>query len=200
VSTAPPAGHVAGTARRPAALPIPLLPVGMILFLASELMFFGALFAMYFTLKGINGANWPPPATNLELLQPTIFTLVLVASSGTMQMAVHRIRSGDRAGMARWVWLTILLGLVFLAGQGLDYARVNFQISSSAYGSAFFTMTGFHALHVFVGLLVMLVILGRAAAGAYSADEHAGVEVASYYWHFVDVVWIGLYATIFLIR
>jgi cytochrome c oxidase subunit III len=176
-----------------------VLTVGMVLFLGSELMFFSALFAMYFTLRG-RAAVWPPPGTNLDLLEPTIFTGVLVASSGTMQAAVRRIRAGNRDGMRRWIWLTIALGVVFLAGQAHGYAKANFQIASNAYGSAYYAMTGFHALHVFAGLLVMLVILGRAAAGAYSREEHAGVEVCAYYWHFVDVVWIGLYTTIFLIR
>jgi cytochrome c oxidase subunit III len=176
-----------------------LLTVGVVLFLGSELMFFSALFAMYFTLRG-QATAWPPPGTNLDLLEPTIFTAVLVASSGTMQAAVRRIRDGDATGMRRWIWLTLLLGVVFLAGQAHGYARANFQIATNAYGSAYYTMTGFHALHVFAGLVLMLVVLGRAAAGAYSRDEHAGVEVAAYYWHFVDVVWIGLYTTIFLIK
>jgi cytochrome c oxidase subunit 3 len=176
-----------------------LLTVGIVLFLGSELMFFSALFAMYFTLRG-QATAWPPPGTNLDLLEPTIFTAVLIASSGTMQAAVRRIRDGDAAGMRRWIWLTLLLGVVFLAGQAHGYARANFQIATNAYGSAYYTMTGFHALHVFAGLVLMLVVLGRAAAGAYSRDEHAGVEVAAYYWHFVDVVWIGLYTTIFLIK
>jgi cytochrome c oxidase subunit 3 len=176
-----------------------LLTVGIVLFLGSELMFFSALFAMYFTLRG-RSAAWPPPGTNLDLLEPTIFTAVLVASSGTMQAAVRRIRDGDRVGMRRWIWLTMFLGVVFLAGQAHGYAKANFQISTSAYGSAYYTMTGFHALHVLAGLILMLVILGRAAAGAYSRQDHAGVEVAAYYWHFVDVVWIGLYTTIFLIK
>jgi cytochrome c oxidase subunit III len=179
---------------------IPVLTLGMVLFLGSELMFFSALFGMYFTLRGLNAANWPPAGTDLPLLTPTIFTAFLLASSCTMQIAVRRVRGGDARGMRRWVRLTILLGLAFLVGQGSDYAKATFQISSGAYGSAFYTMTGFHALHVFAGLAIMVVILGRSAAGAYSADDHAGVEAAAYYWHFVDVVWLGLYATIFLIR
>ncbi len=176
-----------------------LLTVGIVLFLGSELMFFAALFAMYFTLRSQAGA-WPPPGTNLDLLEPSIFTAILVSSSGSMQMAVRSIRSGDRRAMRRWILVTMLLGIVFLGGQAHGYAKANFDIASSAYGSAFYTMTGFHALHVFAGLILMVVLLGRAAAGAYSAKDHAGVEVAAYYWHFVDVVWIGLYSAIYLIK
>ena len=178
---------------------LPLLTVGIVLFLGSELMFFAALFAMYFTLRS-QGSAWPPPGTNLDLLEPSIFTAILVSSSGTMQMAVRSIRAGDRRGMRRWILITMLLGIVFLGGQAHGYAKANFNIGSSAYGSAFYTMTGFHALHVFAGLILMLVLLGRAAAGAYSVEDHAGVEVVAYYWHFVDVVWVGLYSAIYLIK
>jgi cytochrome c oxidase subunit 3 len=154
---------------------------------------------MYFTLRS-QASAWPPPGTNLDLLEPSIFTSILVFSSGTMQMAVRSIRAGDRRGMGRWILVTMLLGIVFLGGQAHGYAKANFNIGSNAYGSAFYTMTGFHALHVFAGLILMLVLLGRAAAGAYAVKDHAGVEVVAYYWHFVDVVWIGLYGAIYLIK
>jgi cytochrome c oxidase subunit III len=179
--------------------PPPLLAVGMVLFLGSELMFFAALFAMYFTLKG-QASRWPPAGANVDLLEPAVFTAILVASSFTMQRGVRRIRAGDRTGMRRWTWITIVLGVIFLAGQVHGYAKATFTISSNAYGSAFYAMTGLHALHVFAGLLILLVVLGRAAQGAYSMDDHAGVEVAAYYWHFVEVVWIALFLTIFVIR
>jgi cytochrome c oxidase subunit III len=185
--------------RGASAKPPPLLTVGMVLFLGSELMFFAALFAMYFTLKG-QASRWPPAGTNVDPLEPAVFTAILVASSFTMQQGVRRIRAGDRTGMRRWTWITIVLGVIFLAGQAHGYAKATFTISSNAYGSAFYAMTGLHALHVFAGLLILLVVLGRAAQGAYSKDDHAGVEVAAYYWHFVDVVWIGLFLTIFVIR
>lgn len=178
---------------------VPLVTVGMTLFLGSELMFFAALFAMYFTLRA-QSKVWPPTGTELDLIGPTIFTALLVLSSGTMQAAIRSIRLGDRTRMRRWVWLTIALGVAFLVGQGADYSSRNFQISSNAYGSAFFTMTGFHALHVLAGLVLLLVVQGRLAAGAYSRDDHGGAEAVAYYWHFVDVVWLGLYATVFLIR
>jgi cytochrome c oxidase subunit 3 len=177
----------------------PLVSVGMVLFLGSELMFFGALFATYFVLRAA-ARSWPPPSVRLDLPEPAAFTAVLVASSGTMQAAVARIGRGDVGGLVRWVWVTAALGAVFLAGQGLGYARATFDIASGPYGSAFYAMTGFHALHVLAGLLLLLVVVGRAGAGASSREEHAGVEAVAYYWHFVDVVWIGLFSAIYLVR
>jgi cytochrome c oxidase subunit III len=176
-----------------------MLSVGMVLFLASELMFFSALFAMYFTLRA-GATPWPPAGIELEVLPPVLFTSLLVLSSATMQMAVRRIRAGRLDGLRRWTWLTILLAVAFLGGQLRDWLTADFEISTNAYGSAFFTMTGFHGLHVIGGILLMLVVLGRAGAGAYSAREHTGVEVVSYYWHFVDVVWIAMFSTIFLLQ
>jgi len=177
----------------------PLIVVGIFIFLGSELMFFASLFGMYFTLRA-QTAVWPPRDIDLGLLRPTIFTLVLLSSSFTMQTADRRIKKGDAAGMKRWIWLTFVLGVVFLCGQFWDYFHANFDIATNAYGSAFVTMTGFHAMHVIAGLLVMLVVLGRAATNAYDAENHAAVEAATYYWHFVDVVWIALYSVLFLLR
>jgi cytochrome c oxidase subunit 3 len=178
----------------------PLLVVGMILFLGSELMFFAALFGMYFTLRSqAPPGAWTPPDIKVDSLR-LAFTSTLVASSGTMQMAVHRIKQGKVASMKRWTWLTMAMGITFLAGQAHEWINLPFTIASDAYGSAFYAMTGFHGLHVFAGLLIMLVMQGRAAAGAYSKEEHAGVEVTAYYWHFVDIVWIALFTTIFVIR
>jgi cytochrome c oxidase subunit III len=176
---------------------VALVSVGMILFLGSELMFFAALFAAYFTMRA-GAAAWPPKGTELDLLQPAVFTAILVLSSGTMQLAVARIRQDDRAGARRWLWVTVGLGALFLFGQYLDYRGRNFGISTNAYGSAFYTMTGFHALHVLAGLALLLV--AQARVGTYSAGEHGGLEAVGYYWHFVDVVWLALFAAIFLVR
>jgi cytochrome c oxidase subunit 3 len=179
---------------------VPLLVVGIILFLGSELMFFAALFGTYFTLRSEAGpAGWAPPDIKIDAIR-LLFTSILVASSGTMQMAVHRIRQGNVASMRRWTLLTLAMGITFLGGQAHEWAALPFTIATDAYGSAFYSMTGFHGLHVFAGLILMLVMLGRVAAGAYSKDQHAGVEVTAYYWHFVDVVWIALFSTIFVIR
>ncbi len=196
---APDAGGRTSTLALPSRSTPHLLVVGVIIFLGSELMFFAALFGMYFTLRGQTPV-WPPAGADLGFLRPLIFTIILVASSFTMQMGVVRIRQGDLRSTKRWIWLTFVMGWAFLLGQFYEYFHLNFQIGSNAYGSAFYTMTGFHALHVFAGLLAMLVVLGRAAVGAVTEREHAGLEVVTYYWHFVDVVWIALFLVIFVIR
>ena len=175
-----------------------MLVVGIVIFLGSELMFFSGLFGTYFTLRAAH-PGWAPDEVRVDALR-LLFTGFLVASSGTMQIAVVRIKQGNLASMRRWVVLTLLMGVVFLGGQVHEWLELPFQISTNAYGSTFYAMTGFHGLHVVAGLVLMLVLLGRAATGAYDARRHAGVEVVGYYWHFVDVVWIGLFATLFVIR
>jgi cytochrome c oxidase subunit III len=177
---------------------IPLLVIGIVLFLGSELMFFSSLFGTYYTLRAQN-AVWTPSDIKVDALR-LLSTSILVASSGTMQMAAHRIKQGRLSSFKRWVWLTFLMGAAFLGFQAHEWMTVSFNIGTNAYGSTFFAMTGFHGLHVFAGLVIMLVVLGRAATGAYSAEQHAAVEVATYYWHFVDIVWIGLFTTIFVVR
>ena len=193
-----PAASAVRPATRPGARPIPLLVVGIVLFLGSELMFFASLFGMYFTLRA-RTQPWAPADVKVDLTR-VVFTSILIASSGTMQMAAVRIKQGNLVSMRRWIWLSFVMGVVFLAGQAHEWLTLPFRIHTDAYGSAFYTMTGFHGLHVFAGLVLMLVVQGRAARGAYSGEDHAGVEVATYYWHFVDVVWIGLFSTLFIIR
>src|SRR5690242_588120 len=146
-------------------------------------MFFASLFGMYFTLRA-QDHPWTPEDIHVDIYR-TFFTVVLVASSFTMQHAVARLKQGDRTAFKRWVWITFLMGLVFLGGQINEWITLPFRIHTDAYGSAFYTMTGFHGLHVLAGLILMIVILGRARQGAYSPGEHGGVEVATYYWHFV---------------
>jgi cytochrome c oxidase subunit III len=180
--------------RRPA-----LLAVGTVVWLASELMFFSGLFAAYFTLRS-QTAVWPPPDVNLDTTTATLATLLLVLSSGTMQLAVRAAERDDRQKVLTWLGVTFGLGTIFVAAQGLDWSRLHFAISSHAYGSAFYLMTGVHGLHVIGGLLAMLVMGGRAASSRFGTEDLPSVEMLSYYWHFVDVVWIGLYATIFLLK
>ncbi len=201
MSSAPTAPAVTtAAARHPTrGRPVPLLVVGIVLFLGSELMFFGSLFGMYFTLRAQNNPGWVPEDIGVDAFR-LVFTTILVLSSFTMQHAVHRLQTGDQAGMRRWIWISFVMGVVFLAGQTYEWTTLPFRIHTDSYGSAFYTMTGFHGLHVLAGLLLMLVILGRAARGAYTPHEHAGVEVATYYWHFVDVVWVGLFTVLFVVR
>jgi cytochrome c oxidase subunit 3 len=175
------------------------LRFGTILFLASELMFFAGLFAAYFSLRAINDP-WPPEGVELDLVLPSIATALLVVSSFTFVAGIHGLEAGDERRMRRWVVVSGGLGAVFLALQVYDWTRLDFAVDTDAYGTIFYAMTGFHALHVFAGLLLMGVLLGRAAQGAYRTGDHSSAHAIGYYWHFVDVVWIGLFAVIYLIR
>jgi cytochrome c oxidase subunit 3 len=173
--------------------------VGTVVWLASELMFFSGLFAAYFTLRA-SAVVWPPRDVNLDQTTALVGTLVLIASSGTMQLGVRAILRDDRRQFLRWLGLTFVLGSAFVALQAWDWSRLDFSVASNAYGSAFYLTTGFHALHVIGGLAAMLVVAGRATSPRFGVRDAPSVEMLSYYWHFVDVVWIALYATIFLLK
>ena len=176
----------------------PLL-FGVVLFLASELMFFAGLFASYFFLRA-RTSPWPTERADLETLPAAIATGLLVASSGTFQLGVRAARGRNVNRFRAWTVATFLLGSAFLAMQAREWTRLPFEVSTDAYGTLFYGMTGFHGLHVIGGLILMVVVLGRAAQGAYRDGEIRGIEATAYYWHFVDVVWLGLFATLFLIR
>jgi cytochrome c oxidase subunit 3 len=179
--------------------------LGMLLFIGSELMFFAGLFAAYFNARAAAPA-WPPVGVDFinAVPLPLIVTGILITSSLTMQIAVWRIRKGDRRGMNRAITLTLILGIVFLFLQLYDYNELvtehGFGINSGVYGTLFYTLTGFHGAHVFGGVVGMTVILLRGVAGQFSARHHVAVEAVSAYWHFVDVVWIGLFTTIYLLK
>ena len=177
--------------------------LGMVLFIASEVMFFGGLFGAYFTIRSA-ATRWPPPDTpHLSAIYAAVLTAILVSSSVTMQFGVWAIRKNDQRRLLLWLAVSVLLGLCFLAGQALEYAnliREGMTLSSGVFGSTFFTLTGFHGAHVAGGAVFILIVLLRARSGQFTARYHDTVEMASYYWHFVDVVWIGLFSTIYLLR
>jgi len=175
------------------------LTVGVVVFLSSELMFFSSLFAAYFTMRAIN-SPWPPPGSEIERLRPLIFTLALVLSSGTVQMAVRAIARGDIMRFRRWIFATMALGVAFVGNQAIEWSTAPFTPASHAFGSAFFTMTGFHGFHVTAGILAMAVLLGRSGARRFGSGELPSVEVVSYYWHFVDVVWVVMFTVLFYVR
>ena len=179
-----------------------MLAVGTIVWLASELMFFSGLFAAYFTLRASHRGPWPPEGTELNAGVAGLFTLFLIASSGTIQLGVRALAKGDRRRFRGWVMVTMALAFVFLANQAREWAEANFSASSHSFGSAFYVLTGFHGLHVLGGVVAMAFLVGRAMHPGFATRENdlAAAEVVSYYWHFVDVVWIGLYATLFLLR
>jgi cytochrome c oxidase subunit III len=178
--------------------------LGMVLFIASEVMFFGGLFGAYFTIRAA-ATVWPPEGSpELNTLYSAVATAVLVTSSLFMQLAVWAIRRGDQRWLARWLTITLLFGLAFLAMQGNDYYNLatqeGFRLSSGVFGSLFYTLTGFHGAHVFGGAVFISIVLLRARNGQFTARYHDTVEMASYYWHFVDVVWIGLFSTFFILK
>jgi cytochrome c oxidase subunit III len=173
------------------------LSVGVVVWLASELMFFAGLFAGWFALRASNEV-WPPDGVDLDVPRAAAATIVLIVSSGTMHLAVGAAEQGDRARTVRWLAVTGLLGATFLANLALEYVELDFSISSHAYGSIFYLMTGFHGLHLLGGILFMAAVAGLIS-GRTRAPATPAVEVCAYYWHFVDVVWVALFATIYLL-
>jgi cytochrome c oxidase subunit 3 len=179
--------------------------VGTIVWLSSELMFFAALFAMYFTIRSVSPELWRTEPELLNIPFSAINTTVLVLSSVTCQMGVFAAEKGDVVRLRAWFVLTFLMGAFFIGGQVFEYAELaaheGLTLSSNAYGSIFYLTTGFHGLHVTGGLIAFLLVLGRTyTARRFTHGQAISAIVVSYYWHFVDVVWIGLFATIYLIK
>jgi len=172
----------------------------IIMFVGSELMFFAALFTTYFFLRGKVPA-WEPvfgeKPTWLGL--PLVNTIELLASSVTMQLGVNAIKKGDRRKLILWLVPTVVLGVLFLSGQAYEYTRLGFLPKDGVFAAVFFTLTGFHGAHVTGGVIFIAICLYRSLRGQFTANRHLAVEAASIYWHFVDVVWIGLFTTIYII-
>jgi len=174
------------------------LPVGVIVWLSSELMFFAGLFAAYFTLRSANEV-WPTEGADLSVLRAGIFTLVLLTSSLTMHRAVQAAERDDRQDALRWLAATFVLGLAFVANQFFEYLQLSFGIDTDAYGTIFWLLTGFHWLHVVAGLVLMLA-LARLSWPGSRAPLAVHFQVVGYYWHFVDAVWVGVYTAVYLIQ
>ena len=194
VSAAPPAPRQKIVHDRP-----PMLAIGIMIWLGSELMFFSGLFAALFTIRA-HLAVWPPAGTELDTLQAGIFTIILVASSGTMWRAVWLEEHGERRKARHWIYITIVMGSMFVGNQVYEWVNLATRWYTNSYGSVFFITTGLHGLHVFIGLLAMALLLGRMRGKGGAPGELAAVQGVSYYWHFVDVVWVGLYACLFLLK
>ncbi|HEY7857337.1 MAG TPA: heme-copper oxidase subunit III [Candidatus Nanopelagicales bacterium] len=182
-----------------------MISVGTIVWLASELMFFAALFAMYFTMRSVNPTLWAHDTEFLNVPFAAINTTVLVLSSVTCQMGVFAAERGDVRRLRRWFALTFVMGAFFVGGQIFEYTALvthdGLTLSSDSYGSVFYLTTGFHALHVTGGLIAFLFVLGRIYASRHFTHRHATTAiVVSYYWHFVDVVWLGLFTMIYLLK
>ncbi len=184
----------AETVRRPS-----LVGVGTVVWLSSEIMFFAGLFAAYFTLRA-KSADWPPAGVELATTRTAGATAVLVGSSLTMHLAVRAAEEGRRPVAVRWLLVTMALGALFVGNQALEYAELAFSISSHAYGSMFYLLTGFHGLHVLGGLGFMGSVIAVVAGRSSRAPVGSTVTVCAYYWHFVDVVWVAMFATLYLLR
>ena len=205
-----PASRLHGHHDRPS-----MVSVGTIVWLSSELMFFAALFASYFTIRAVSPELWAQETEKLNVPFATVNTTILVLSSLTCQLGVFAAERGKVGrsagllsiknwGLREWFVLTYIMGAIFIAGQATEYVSLieeNVTIPSSAYGSVFYLTTGFHGLHVTGGLIAFLFVLGRTfMARKFTHEQAVSAIVVSYYWHFVDVVWIGLFATIYLIK
>jgi cytochrome c oxidase subunit III len=180
-----------------------LVSIGTIVWLASELMFFAGLFAMYFTVRAAHPGDWPMEPTELNVPYALVVTIFLVTSSVTCQIGVFKAEAGDVFGLRRWFLGTFVLGLIFVLGQANEYRNLvgeGTTLSATGYGSVFYITTGFHGLHVIGGLIAFIFVLARSTMGRYTPAQATAAIVVSYYWHFVDVVWIGLFATIYLIQ
>lgn len=172
---------------------------GLITFLSSEFLMFAGFFVVYLVYRNLI-AQWPPEGTEVELLLPAINTVILVSSSFVIHLGDSAIKKGDVAGLRKWYIVTALMGAVFLAGQVYEYANLGYGLRTNLFSNCFYLTTGFHGLHVFIGLLLILGVLWRSRRpGHYSAEKHVGVEMAEIYWHFVDVVWIVLFVLIYVL-
>jgi cytochrome c oxidase subunit III len=175
------------------------LTVGTIVWLSSELMFFVALFAAAYTLRAESEGPWPPPDVDLNVVLASVLTALLVASSVTQHAAAKAVERGDLVGLRRWMSATVALGAVFVAGQAFEWSELDFSVSSHPFGSAFYTLTGFHGLHVIGGVLALAVVLGRSTQPGFAVNGRASVDMVTSYWHFVDVVWIAVFGSLYLL-
>ena len=185
---------------------------GMILFISSEVMFFVAWFwaffdaslfsneAIQYSRVEFTGGHWPPKG--IEVLDPwhlpLLNTLLLLTSGTTVTWAHHALLKNDREGLKKGLLATIVLGMIFTSVQAYEYVHAPFAFKNSIYGSTFFMATGFHGFHVIVGTIFLIVCLFRAMKGQFSPKQHLGFEFAAWYWHFVDVVWLFLFACIYV--
>ena len=180
-----------------------MVSVGTIIWLSSELMFFAALFAMFFSIRAADYSLWEKHFHTLNLPYAVVFTTVLVLSSVTCQLGVFAAERGDVFALRRWFALTFVMGLIFVLGQANEYRNLvteGIKINEDGYGSMFYLTTGFHGLHVTGGLIAFIFFMIRTTMGRFTPAQATAAIVVSYYWHFVDVVWIGLFFIIYLLE
>jgi cytochrome c oxidase subunit 3 len=173
--------------------------LGMLLFIGSEIMLFGSFFTAYFFIRVVNHDAWPAKGDHLPVYVAGINTCILVTSSFTMHWALTSIKRGNRAGLKAGLVLTFAMGLTFLLTQIAEYARIGFAPNDNAFATVFFSLTGLHGMHVFVGLTLLGFAAIRSFRGHFSPEHHHGVEIPGIYWHFVDVMWIVVYVTVYIL-
>ena len=174
--------------------------LGMLLFIGSEAMLFGAFFAALFFVRVVNEApHWPPTGYHLPIFVAAMNTIVLVTSSFTMHWSLASIKRNNRVGMIAGLSLTVLMGITFVGTQIREYSRIGFAPGDNAFASTFYGLTGLHGFHVIIGLLLLMFALVRGLRGHYSAEHHHGLEIPGIYWHFVDVMWIIVFITVYII-
>ena len=173
--------------------------LGMLLFIISEIMVFGAFFTAYFFVRVVGGAEWPAEGDHLPKLIAGVNTAILVSSSLTMHWALESVKSDNRFGLQAGMTTTFLLGATFLFVQINEYVHVGFSPQDSAQGTIFYGLTGLHGAHVFIGLTLLAIVCVRAFRGHFSSKEHHGVEVPGIYWHFVDIMWLVVYFSVYII-
>jgi cytochrome c oxidase subunit 3 len=173
--------------------------LGMLLFIISEVMVFGAFFTAYFFIRVAQGDPWPATGTNLPIAVAGFNTAILVSSSFTLHWAEAALKRGNRFGLKAGIVMTFLLGATFLFIQINEYANIGFAPHDTAQGTIFYGLTGLHGAHVTIGLILLLIVAIRSFRGHYSQEEHRGVEVPGIYWHFVDIMWIVVYLTVYVI-
>jgi cytochrome c oxidase subunit 3 len=171
----------------------------MLLFIISEVMIFGAFFTAYFFIRVVNHDPWPAHGTVLPEAVAGINTAILLSSSLTIHWALVSIKNGNRWGLRAGMLTTFLLGLTFLTVQINEYVHIGFAPHDAAQGTIFYALTGLHGAHVFIGLAMLLMVTIRAFRGHYSAENHMGMEVPGIYWHFVDVMWVVVYTTVYVL-
>jgi cytochrome c oxidase subunit 3 len=173
--------------------------LGIYLFIISEIMLFGAFFTAYFFLRVVKGDPWPAPGTDIPVLVAAVNTAVLISSSFTMHWATTAAKAGNRPAMRAGLFATFFLGLTFLSVQINEYIHLGWAPHDHAQGTIFYGLTGLHGAHVTVGLILLLFANIRANRGHFTPEEHRGVEVPGIYWHFVDVMWIVVFFSLYIL-
>jgi cytochrome c oxidase subunit III len=173
--------------------------LGMLLFIISEVMIFGAFFTALFFIRVVNADPWPAHGDELPVAVAGVNTAILLSSSLTMHWALTSIKQGNRFGLKAGILSTFLLGATFLFIQINEYAHIGFAPHDNAQASIFYGLTGLHGCHVFIGLLLLSMVTIRSFRGHFTPEAHRGVEVPGIYWHFVDVMWIIVYSTVYVL-